>query len=204
MLRWGLGLLILATALFLFALRMGNAHDREPVNVPLSFAQKGQASRSFTADSNATYLVEMDLHRDLPFDRLQAVIGGLNQQSPVLNVRPERVPAITYSVTDSGQEVMRKYEGWYFSDTCGAEVGKFKGIAGRQYVVRARVTQPLARLQVLRPHLRVSVSPAASEGTIVRTSILLVLSLLTFVIGAICSAVGVVRARKLRKAWKGT
>jgi len=134
------------------------ANNWMPVRVPIRFDKQNTVSVTFTADASNTYNVQIDLKRNLPFEDINALVGGWAGPDKPPHPGPPR-PDIVWTVNNVAEGDRSTYWGsQYWGETVGVEIGHFKAVAGQRYTVTVRVVKPSPAVQVLDPHLQVALT----------------------------------------------
>jgi hypothetical protein len=134
------------------------AHNWTPVNIPIRFDKPNTVSATFVADASDTYLVQIDLKRKLPFEDINAFVGGWADPDKPPHTGPPR-PEIVWTVNNVPEADRTTYWGsTYWGETVGVEIGHFKAVAGQRYTVTVRVVKPSPSAQALDPHLHVALT----------------------------------------------
>lgn len=169
--RLGCFLLALAVIPFLLMLRYDNSRHWTAVSVPFSVSASHVTRANFTVDLNATYWVEIELERKLPFE----TIKGLG------------CPPVEWAVWQNNKSIGREYsgEGWS-SDTVEYDIGTFKGIVRQKYSIEAHVKQNAPAFRELQPRLIVFVSPVDSMAITQREAGLILVSMVEFILSMCC------------------
>jgi hypothetical protein len=157
-LRFGYASVWLMIAVLSFRADWTKAHNWTPVKIPIRFDKPNTVSATFTADASATYEVQIDLKRNLPFEDMNAFTGSWVDPDKPPHAGPPH-PEIVWSVTNVPEADRAQYwRGQYWGETVGLEIGRFKAVAGRRYTVTVRVVKPSPTVQVLDPHLQVALN----------------------------------------------
>jgi hypothetical protein len=128
------------------------------VDIPLRFDRRNTVSAAFTADASAQYDVQIDLKRKLPFEDINAFVGGWADPDRPPHQGPPR-PEIVWTVTNVREaDEFICWEGAYWGETVGLELGHFEAMKGQRYTVTVQVVKPSPTVQVLDPHLRVALT----------------------------------------------
>jgi len=134
------------------------ARNWMPVRIPIRFDKRNTVSATFTADASDTYNVQIDLKRNLPFDDINALVGGWTDPDKPPHPGPAR-PEIVWTVNDVLEaDQSTSWGGQYWGETVGVEIGHFRAIAGHRYTVTVQVVKPSPAVQVLDPHLQVALT----------------------------------------------
>lgn len=155
-LRFGYACVWLLLAVLSFRGDWTKAHNWTPVKIPLQFDKENTVSASFTAEMSETYKVQIDLKRHLPFEDINAFVGGWADPDKPPHQGPPR-PEIVWTVNDVREADQFQY--WhdqYWGETVGLEIGQFKAVAGHRYTVTLQVIKPSPTVQVLDPHLQIA------------------------------------------------
>ena len=144
----GLFLMVIAGGLFWQVERIVHSQALRPLQAPLALGVKNATvTQTFTADTAATFYVQIDCQRRLPFGQFRTALNTL----PTI---------VVWSVRSNGRPVPPyHYKGQDWGDTVGAIIGSFQAVPGQQYTVTATVKKPAPQFQVLRPQVQVGVSP---------------------------------------------
>lgn len=158
---YGLGWILAAGLCAHTSERIMISRRRVAASTPIRFDRTNTASVSFTADTSDTYQVSIALKRAIPFEDLNAFVGGWQSPDKPLRKSPPR-PELTWNLT--GARVEERWSPWrdvyYASDRVGAGLGTFRAIEGEHYVVTATITRPSPTMQVLDPELQVDLGAA--------------------------------------------
>jgi len=115
-------------------------------------------SATFTADASDTYNVQIDLKRNLPFEDINALVGGWADPDKPPHPGPPR-PEIVWTVNNVAEaDRSTSWGSQYWGETVGVEIGHFKAVAGQRYTVTVRVVKPSPAVQVLDPQLQVALT----------------------------------------------
>ena len=134
------------------------AHNWTPVNIPIRFDKPNTVSATFTADASDTYLVQIDLKRNLPFEDISAFVGGWADPDKPPHSGPPR-PEIVWTVNHVPEaDRTTSWVSQYWGETVGVEIGHFKAVAGRRYTVTVQVVKPSPSAQALDPHVHVALT----------------------------------------------
>ncbi|MCW3100602.1 MAG: hypothetical protein JWL77_6220 [Chthonomonadaceae bacterium] len=134
------------------------AHNWMPVRIPIRFDKQNTVSATFTADASNTYNVQIDLKRNLPFEDINALVGGWADPDKPPHAGPPR-PEIVWTVNNVAEvDRSTSWGGQYWGETVGLEIGHFKAVAGQRYTVTVQVIKPSPAVQVLDLHLQVALT----------------------------------------------
>jgi hypothetical protein len=193
MIRAGIAVILAAALVMVYA---QFSVDWQPVRMPLNLAADNTATAAFTAHSNDTFELNIDLQRGLPFDELLAAQTALWKGVPTTH-KGIRFPTVRCAVREGGRDVLADgYTGGYWGRSVGATVMRFAGRAGHTYSIKANVYGGDPRWQVTDPHLIVTVwrdpvflglNNLQAAGALAACALLL---------GVLLLAIGLSRARK--------
>lgn len=179
----GASLLLLAGATYVGSWRIRTSHNWQPVRTALAWDRKHTVVTEFVADAEARYSVEIDLERELPFEQLQDVLDALH----AAKAKPKsKQPGIEVVVSSNGRKVpLDGYRGTYWGETVGSTVAVFQATPGQHFTIQAEVRRAAPELQVLNPHLQVSVYPPDYLPYYMNSALLDLLTLVVGVIGVL-------------------
>jgi hypothetical protein len=124
-----------------------------PARVPLRFDKVNTVSATFTADESATYVVEIELKRNLPFEDIEAFMR--DEQPHRGPHRPEIVWTVN-DVREADREIHWQAEA--YGETVTLSIGQFEAAAGHRYTVTTQVIKPSPDAQVLSPVVKIAMA----------------------------------------------
>ncbi len=148
--------LLFAVICFLASWRITRTHDPKVIYVPIRFDRVNKVQATFKADISGIYHVQVDLKRKLPFEDLQSITGGWTDPDKPSHVGPPR-PEIVWTVNNvKPEDRLVQWRDAYWGPTVGLELGEFKATSGHQYTLTSKVVKPSSTLQILDPHLQLT------------------------------------------------
>jgi hypothetical protein len=119
---------------------------------------------SFVPRLSERHYVEIEFQRNLPFARLQQIVGPVSGE-------PTSRPGIDFSIEAHGQRVpVQPERGQNWGSLVGLTLGSFEAIRGERYTLTADVRSAEPDLQKLNAQLFISVHPMTGESFSYRIS----------------------------------
>lgn len=118
----------------------------------------------FRLRQNVRYLVELEVDRNLPFDKLHCLLGGVPFRPPC---SVESVVDIQWTLKRGSQKVLagssRDETGWAFGNGIRRTVGQFEGSLGAKYTLEVMSNLDGSALAVTKPRIVIVVDPQVSK-----------------------------------------
>lgn len=183
-----------------------------PLQMPISMAVGHVRSRDFKVNLSTTYLIEIEVTKNIPFDTLNCLLGmHMGPTSTNIGDCPDRPSVVeaTWSLTSRGQVVAHGSSddyrsGVWANDTISRELGHFEGKSGRRYILDVNVLADGSSLRTGNPKLVVEWDPELNEGIGVWSVILFIGCGLVVVVGVIVLIVAYRRHRLTGRAAVGS
>lgn len=175
-----------AVALLIGSLLIANWYRWEPASFPIDLrAGIHSQSQSFRTDLTTTYLIELEVERNMPFEELNCLLGvdpGLPDnchaiQSPV---------DIKWAVFTTGKLVAEgvskdRHDGAW-GETISRTIGSFQGNKGNDYLVQVESEKDASILAPAKPRITIRVHPAESKGHYVLAQALALIALIVAIV----------------------
>jgi hypothetical protein len=154
-LSYALAWLLASCMAFWISTQIGRAYSHHEVVLPIRFDRPNKVETTFMAEFPGEHQVALELERNIPFEELDAFVGGWYDSDKPRPSSPPH-PVIEWRVSPLHKENQPAYgHGGSYGETVGVTIGKFKAEAGKRYTFTAEVVQPAPKMQVLNPHLQV-------------------------------------------------
>jgi hypothetical protein len=195
-LRFCIGFLVVAGALFASAYIILNRHNWEPLRSPASLAEGRRGPFSFRTDLDTDYLINIDVERKIESQKLDCMLG--------MSIFPERchgLPSlvdISWRVTGYGKTIAEgnstNYKGSGWGPTVQREIGRFRAAKGSAYTLDLVVNKDAGSLNVANPKIVVAVHPEEYKGYWVIAQLIGMVAILFALIGLAFGAYAAGRA----------
>lgn len=176
-----------AAALLSGSLLIANWYSWEPSSFPIDLrAGIHSQSPSFRTDLTTTYLIELEVERNIPFEELNCLLGvdpGLPD-----NCRATPSPVdIKWSVFSTGKLVAKgvskdQHDGAWGA-TISRTIGSFQGNKGYEYLVQIESVKDASILAPAKPHITIRVHPIESKGHFVFAQLLVWVASIVAIVG---------------------
>lgn len=161
--------MILAAGLALLggSLLIGNWHSWEPASFPIDLRPgKEQQSPAFRVDLTTTYLIELEVERNMPFEQLNCLLGV----DPGFPEHCRAIPSpvdLEWSVFASGKLVAKgashqEREGAW-GPRISRTVGRFQSKKGEEYLVQIKSLSDGSMLAPAKPRITIRAHPIESK-----------------------------------------
>lgn len=177
-----------------------------PVNLPITMAVGHIRTPEFKVNLSATYLIEIEVQKKIPFDTLNCLLGlGMSDTSSALQECPDRPSVVkaSWKLTRNGQMVAsgssddERLGGWG-NDSISRYLGYFKSQSGQGYVLDVDVLADGSVLAPGSPRLKVQVNPGVYEDAAVWSAILLLVFGVLALIGVILLVISFIQNRRIK------
>jgi len=139
------------------------------------------------------HYVEIEFQRNLPFPRLQQIVGPVSGE-------PTSRPSIDFSIEAHGQRVpVQPERGQNWGSLVGFTLGSFEAIRGERYTLTADVRSAEPDLEKLNAQLFVSVHPMTGQSFYFRVLAARLLAIIFLIVSTFVFFLGVAYSRGFRK-----
>jgi hypothetical protein len=186
------GFLVAALALW-FVSPLVAARFTTPVHGSFPVVTGQHSMFSFAPKLAERHYVEVEFERNLPFPRLQQIVGPVSG-------KPTSRPQIDFIIEAQGQRVpVQSERGRNWGSLVGFTLGSFEAIRGERYTLTADVRSAEPDLQKLNGQLFVSVHPLTGEKFYFRILAARLLAIIFVIVSAFAFFLGVAYSRGLRQ-----
>lgn len=161
-------LLSLAAGIILFvvSLLIGNWYQWLPLSFPMDLrGGSHQQSSSFNVNFTSNYLIDIEVDRNLPFERLNCLLGI--QPNPE-QCSDKSVVDIRWSVLSLGEKIAHgtsdQERDGAWSSQISRTIGRFRGEKGHEYQINIESLKDASALRDANPRIVVRVHPFDSKG----------------------------------------
>src|SRR4051794_36338049 len=166
---------------------IANWHNWEPVSFPITLHLGAiNSSPQFRVDTATQYLIGLDVDRQLPFDRLNCLLGldivipeGCGSTSSVLYLEWRLMPTGKPEIYGDTRGSARGAWGRAITRT----IGSFNGELGTTYILHVESKRDASALDATDPRVVVRAQPLASKNYLVAGQALLASAIATLAVG---------------------
>lgn len=200
--RWPIFLLAIATALVAGAHLVSTWHNPRPLVLPIPLQPDQVRSSLFQVDQALPYLVELEVDRHLPFERLQCLLGeqpanrDCGGVTSVVDIDWHVLAAD--SVVATGSSAINQGAG--YGPTIEKTLGSFDAKPELEYTLQLRIRNSMEELRITNPRVVIQLHPIHTKGNYVLSALLELAALPFLVLGAVWFAIVGYRSLKSRKA----
>lgn len=153
--------LAVGLAMLCASLIFGDWYRWEPANFVLNLKPGISESPSFNIDKTSDYLIEIEVERNLPFERINCLLGFDGNSSQCREtpspIEMKWTVLSSEKVVAEGDSQQQRSGAW--STTISRTIGRFRGAKGSNYVVKVESLKDVSALAPTNPHIVVRVHP---------------------------------------------